>query len=124
MTVAEPSTPEEYFEGRPVALAVFRRVEETCRGLGALTIEVSRSQVAFRRKHPFAYLWLPGLYLRRPGATVVLTIAVGRQIDSPRFKEVVHPSPKHWIHHLEVNHPADIDEEVVGWLREAAERAT
>jgi hypothetical protein len=55
---------------------------------------------------------------------VVLSIALGRRDDSPRWKEVAHPSPKHWIHHLEVRDLADIDDEVAGWLREAAERAT
>jgi hypothetical protein len=26
----------------------------------------------------------------------------------------------HWMHHLEVRDPAEIDDEVVAWLREAA----
>jgi hypothetical protein len=53
----------------------------------------------------------------------VLSIALGRRDPSPRWKEVVHPSRRHWIHHLEVSDVDAIDDEVVGWLREAAERA-
>jgi len=90
---------------------------------GPVDIRTSKSQVAFRRSRGFAYLWVPGQYLKRPGADVVLSIALGRCDDSNRFKEVVHPSPKHWMHHLEIQRVEEIDDEVVGWLREAAERA-
>jgi len=49
--------------------------------------------------------------------------ALDRREESPRFKEVAHPAPAHWVHHLEVRAVTDVDEEVVGWLREAAELA-
>lgn len=112
-----------FFAGHPVAQAVFDRVRSVLADAGGCTVRVSRSQVAFRRRRGFAYLWLPGQYLARPAADVVLTVALGRHDGSPRWKQVVHPSRAHWIHHLEVHDPADIDEEVAGWLREAAGRA-
>jgi hypothetical protein len=55
---------------------------------------------------------------------VVLSIALGRHDDSPRFKEVVHPAAAHWMHHLEVNDVRELDDEVGGSLREAADRAS
>jgi hypothetical protein len=114
--------PEEHFAGHPTALAVYGVVR---RLLDDMSVEVrtSRSQVAFRRRRGFAYLWLPGRYLRNPGPDVVLSIVLGRRDDSPRWKEVVRPSPGHWMHHLEVRDPAEIDDEVAAWLREAADRA-
>ena len=54
---------------------------------------------------------------------VVLTVVLGRRDPSPRWKEVLHPARAHWVHHLELHDPAEIDDEVVAWLREAAERA-
>jgi hypothetical protein len=119
----DPTTPEQFVAGHPVAAAVLAGVEEICRRLGPVEARVGKSQVAFRRSHGFAYLWIPGRYLRNPAADVVLTIALGRRVDSPRFKEVAHPSPKHWMHHLEVHDADELDDEVVGWLREAADRA-
>lgn len=86
-------------------------------------LRASKSQVSFRRDRGFAYIWAPGKYLANPDAEVVLSIALGRHDDSPRFKEVAHPSPKHWIHHLEVGEIDEVDEEVAAWLTEAAERA-
>jgi hypothetical protein len=114
---------EEFFAGHPDALAVFDKVRAVLLGLGAVDVRPSRSQVAFRRRRGFASLWLPGRHLARPTAEVVLTIALGRRDPSPRFKQVAQPSPKHWMHHLEVRHPDEIDAQVVGWLQEAAERA-
>ena len=86
-------------------------------------MRTTSSQIALRRKHGFAYLWLPGRNLKKPGAEVVLTIALGRHEPSERFKEVAHPSARHWMHHLELTDLADLDDEVAGWLREAADRA-
>jgi hypothetical protein len=103
--------------------AVFERVLSVLATLDGCSASATRSQVAFRRRRGFAYLWLPGRYLARPAAEVVLTIALGRRDPSARWKEVVHPARAHWMHHLEVAGPDDIDDEVAGWLREAAERA-
>lgn len=117
-------TAETFFAGHPFALAVHDRVIDIVQDFAPVDIRVSKSQVALRLRRAFAYLWLPGQYLSHPDAGVVLSIALGRHDNSPRWKEVAHPSPKHWIHHLEVRDLADIDDEVAGWLREAAERAT
>jgi hypothetical protein len=92
-------------------------------GVPGVEIRTSRSQVAFRRRRGFAYLWLPGRYLARPGADVVLSVVLGRRDVSPRWKEVAHPAPAHWMHHLEVHDAAEIDEQVARWLREACDRS-
>lgn len=98
------------------------RVIEIVNGWGPTEVRVSKSQVALRRRVGFAYLWRPRQYLGK-GAEVVLSIALGRRDNSPRFKEVVHPSSKHWLHHLEIDDPAAVDLEVAAWLREAFDRA-
>jgi Domain of unknown function (DUF5655) len=116
--------PEDLFDGHPTAQAVLRAVLAHAEHLGDCQVRTTKSQVALRRRRGFAYLWRPGQYLRRPSAEVVLSIVLDRRDDSPRWKEVVHPSPAHWMHHLEVHDPAEVDDEVTGWLREAAELAS
>jgi hypothetical protein len=37
---------------------------------------------------------------------------------------VVHPSPKVWMHHLEVRDPDQVDDEVARWLRDAYDAAS
>ena len=122
-TVRHALVPEELFDGHPLGVFALRRVQEAVSGFEDVQIRVSKSQLTFRRKRSFAYLWTPGQYLRNATAEVVLTIALGRHDASRRFKQVVHPTTKHWIHHLEIHDIADIDEQVVGWIREAADRA-
>lgn len=119
----EPATPEAFLAGHPVALATWDAVRSAVDACGPYAVRVTRSQVALRRRRGFAYLWLPGRWLRRPGADVVLSIALDREIPSPRFKQVAHPAPATWMHHLEVRDAVEVDGEVVGWLRDAYARA-
>jgi hypothetical protein len=113
----------EFFAGHPLGVEVFDRVWAVLAGWPDSSVRVSRSQVAFRRRRGFAWLWLPGTYLRRPGAEVVLGVGLGRRHPSPRWKAVAHPAAAHWMHHLELRQVSDVDDEVLGWLREAAARA-
>jgi hypothetical protein len=115
--------PEDLFEGHPAALSVLRAVLDLADGLGGVEIRTSKSQVALRRRRGFAYLWRPGQYLARPAAEIVLSVVLDRHDGSSRWKEVAHPAPTWWTHHLEVGDPAELDEEVLRWLREAADLA-
>lgn len=116
-------TPDEFLAGSPLATAVFDRMQTVLGRLGPVDVRVSKSQVAFHRRRGFAYLWLPGTYLRKPDAEVVLSIALEWECDSQRFKEVAHPAPRIWQHHLEIHDVADVDAEVERWLQEAYEEA-
>lgn len=109
--------------GHPVALEVLARVRELLDALGPYDLRVSRSQLAFRRRRGFAYLWRPGQYLSGPVAEVVLSVVLGRQDPSLRWKEVVRPARAHWMHHLELRSAGELDGEVAAWLREAYDRA-
>lgn len=103
----------------PLGLAVHRRVLEIVAALGAVDVRVTRSQVSYRRRRAFAWTWLPGRWLRSPGAEVVLSISLARRDDSVRWKAVANPAPRRWMHHLEIHAAADLDDEVAAWLAEA-----
>ena len=112
-----------FFASHPLGAAVVDRALVLLADVPDVEVRVTRSQVALRRRHGFAYVWLPGQYLRNPSAEVVLSVALGRELESARFAEVVRVSPRHWMHHLEVRGLDDLDDEVRAWLHEAAERA-
>jgi hypothetical protein len=116
-------TPEEFLAASALAWAVFETVSEVVASFGDVTIRTTKSQIAFRRRRGFASIWLPGRYLARPQAEVVLSIALDRVVASPRFKEIAHPSAGIWQHHLEVRSVAEIDDEVRDLLRAAYDRA-
>lgn len=121
--MASDLTPEEFLARSPLGASVYAAVRAILAGFGPFDVRTTKSQVAFRRDRGFAYVWLPRMYLGRRGAEVVLSIALGNELDSPRFKEVAHPSSRTWMHHLEVAAVDELDDEVRGWLREAYDAA-
>lgn len=110
---------EEYFDGREDSKALFAVVREAVTALGEVNVDVTKSQVAFRRTRSFAWAWIPGRYLSGKVAPLVLTLALDHRDDSPRWKDIVEPKAGRFTHHLEVHSASDIDEEVRAWLREA-----
>lgn len=112
-------TPEAFFAGQPLSRQLFEAVCEAIAALGDAEIRVTKSQIAFRRRKAFAWVWMPGQYLRGPRAPLVLTLSFSRRDASPRWKEIGEPSPGRFTHHLELYTPADIDDEVQNWLQEA-----
>ncbi len=116
-------TPDEFFAGKPLAFALFQAVAQAIGGPGQATARVTKSQIAFRRRRGFAWVWMPDRYLRGHTAPLVLSIALPRRDGSPRWKEVVEPAPGRFMHHLELYDPAEVDGEVAAWLREAWDQA-
>ncbi len=92
-------------------------------GLGEAEVRVSKSQIAFRARRGFAYVWRPGRYVDND-VPAVLSIPLPAEDKSKRFKSVVHPSQKVWMHHLEIRDPDQVDDEVAKWLRDAYDAAS
>ena len=115
--------PAPFFEGDPLAREIYDAVTRAVERTGPARVRVGRSQIGFRRRHPFAAVWIPGRYLSGPSAPLVLSVFLHDQDASPRWKEVVEAAPGRFTHHLELRAPQDVDEEVAGWLRRAWEQA-
>ena len=47
------------------------------------------------------------------------TLGLGRRVEHPRILQAVEPYPGRWTHHVLVTEADQIDEELMGWLREA-----
>ncbi len=112
-----------FFDSSPLGLALFRAVAEAIASLGEAGVRVTKSQIAFRRRKGFAYVWRPDRYLKSD-VPAVLSIALPDEVKSPRFKQVAHPAPRVWMHHLELRDTAEIDDEVRGWLAAAFAQAS
>lgn len=115
---------DAFFAGRPEARALFDLVRAAVEDVGPASMRVTKSQVAFTRRRGFAWAWTPDRYLKGETAPLVLSVALDARDPSPRWKEVVEPSPGRWMHHLELHEARDIDAEVRAWLAMAWERAS
>ena len=113
---------DAFFAGHPESRSVAAAVAAVVEDLGPHTVRVTKSQVAFRRRRGFAWLWRPGQYVRSE-VPVVLSLSLPSRDDSPRWKEVVHPSPHAWMHHLELQAPDEVDAAVRDWVAVAYDGA-
>lgn len=115
---ARSATPEQFFAGSSAGLEIFRAVRGAVDELGDVEVRVSKSQIAFRNRRGFAYVWRPAPYLNSD-VPAVLSIGLPERVESERFKEIVRPTRKTWMHHIEMWEPEDVDDDVHGWLRDA-----
>jgi hypothetical protein len=106
------------FADDPRGAALQRAIAARVEALGEVEERASRTQIAYRHRRTFAIVWRPGMVVRSD-VPVVLSIALPRPDPSPRWKQVAHPSPRVWMHHLEVRDASELDDEVDAWLREA-----
>ena len=122
MSDEAPRSAEELFDGYPVGLAICRRVQQVLSAFGEVSVAVTKSQVTFRRRKAVAFVWRPGQYVSSD-VPAVLSIALPRELSSDRFKEIAHPAPAVWMHHLELRGVSEVDDQVCGWLAIAYESA-
>ena len=116
-------TLDDFFGEERAARRLFDALAEEVARFGKANIRVSKNQIAFRRRKNVAVVWLPSMYLEKPGAPIVLTLSFEKKDDSPRWKEITQISPKRFTHHLELHRVKDIDAQVKGWLHAAWEAA-
>jgi hypothetical protein len=112
---------DEFFAGQAQSKELFEAVRRELEALGETGMRVTKSQVAFHRRRGFAWVWMPGKYLKRKTAPLVLSLSLSRRDESLRWKEIVEPYPGRFMHHLELYDTNEIDAQVRSWLREAWE---
>jgi hypothetical protein len=106
-------TLEEPFAGKPPRVReLFDLIRQTVETFGPVTVVPYRDRVAFMVRVRFA-----GVAPRR--AWVDVDFWLPRREDSPRLRRVETLSPSTHVHCVRVTDPADVDGQLVGWLREA-----
>ena len=86
-------------------------------------IKVSKTQISFSNKRSFTFVsFNPCRRAKeRPNVWMTVTFGLSYQKDSPRIDAATEPYPNRWIHHVMVGSEEEIDAELMGWIREAAE---
>ena len=111
-------TVDEFFNGYDLSRQLFDALYNMVLEINPVEIRVTKIQISFRRHKAFACVWIPAKYLHGKVAPLVLTFVFHHKDASPRWKEIVEPSPGHFTHHLELYSINDIDDQVRDWLRE------
>lgn len=108
------------------ALPMYERLEELVFGqIPDVRIKVAKTQITFANKRGLAFVsFNPCRKAKeRPETWMTVTFGLGYRKESPRIDVVTEPYPGRWTHHVMVGNAEEIDEELIGWIREAADFA-
>ncbi len=89
-------TLDEFFAGCDASRELFEAVRRAVEELGPVELRVTKSQIAFRRRIAFAWAWVPGQYLRRKAAPLVLTVGLRRRAGKRSWSHIQADSPTTW----------------------------
>ena len=86
-------------------------------------IKVSKTKISFSNKRGFAFVSFNPCRRdkERPEVWMTITFGLSYRKDSPRIDAATEPYPNRWTHHVMVGSEEEIDDELMGWIREAAE---
>lgn len=107
-----------FFEKMPEALPLYLDFHrKVCTQFPDAKIKIQKSQITFSNKHNFAAVWLPIHRIQnRPRVYFIVTFGLPKRVISPRIVEAVQPYPARWTHHVIVQHPDEIDSELLDWI--------
>lgn len=115
-----------FFEGHMDSLPLYEKLEERILSeIDNVRIKVQKSQISFYNKHLFACVSFMrvGKLKDCPENYIVVTFGLEHKAESPRIDIATEPYPGRWTHHLLVSQLDEIDDELIGWIKEAAEFA-
>lgn len=111
-----------FFDRKPQAISLYsafrtRLFEE----LDGVNIRVQKTQITFSNRRVFAAVsFLPARRVKdRPDPYITITLGLNRREGSARIDQAVEPYPGRWTHHLVIGSVEEIDDELMGWTREA-----
>jgi len=116
-------TPDElmFFDPMPGALPLYLALAEGIREMApTCAVKVAKTQITFQARYGFAFVSLRKMK-GCPEVFLILTLGLGRRLDSPRAAVAVEPYPGRWTHHFILSDLDQLDGELWGWVREAYE---
>lgn len=115
-----------FFQDHPQALPLYERLETMIlEQIPQVTIQVRKTQITFRNRYGFAFVSFNPCRpaKRRPPVWMTVSFGLGEQKVSPRIDCATEAYPGRWTHHVMVGTEEEIDQELLGWIREAADFA-
>jgi hypothetical protein len=108
-------TVKSHFEGKEASVRqIYDRLLKAAEKFGPVAEEAKKTSIHLMNKTAFA-----GVATRR--SAMVLTIKSDRKISSPRIHKSEQASAHRFHHEVKLASPAEVDSELVRWLKEAYE---
>jgi hypothetical protein len=107
----------DHFDGKePGVRQVYDCVISAVRGFGEVAESPKKTSIHLDRNTGFAGISTRKNYL-------LLNFRTNYQIDHPRITKIEQHSARRWMHTVRLEQVADVDGELVGWLKDAYELA-
>ena len=106
------------------ALPLYEKLEDQIlMKIPEVKIKVAKTQISFSNKRGFAFVFfIPCRRAKeRPAAWMTVSFGLGYRKEAERIDVATEPYPGRWTHHVMVGSTAEIDEELLAWIKEAAE---
>jgi len=117
MIDAVAHTVRQHFEDRTSAVrAIYDRILAAARRFGPFQEEPKKTSIHLARKTAFA-----GVATRKNA--LILTLKSATDLKSPRISKHEQASANRWHLEVRLDDPAQVDNELVGWLKAAYELA-
>ena len=113
-----------FFGAHMDALPMYEKLEEQIiAGILDVKIKAAKTQITFANKHGFAFVSFNPCRraAQRPEVWMTISFGLGYRQESPRIDVATEPYPGRWTHHVMVGSVEEIDEELMNWIKEAAE---
>lgn len=114
----------QFFDRHPDALPLYEKFEKCVKDfVPEVRIKVQKTQISFYNRHMFACVSFARVRKKRdcPDCYIVVTFGLKHRAESPRIDIATEPYPNRWTHHVLISEPDEIDDELMGWIREAAD---
>ena len=113
-----------FFQDNLNALPLYREFEgRVCSEIENVSVKVQKTQISFYNRHMFACVSFAKVRKKsaRPDSCIVISFGLDYEVQSPRIDVAAQVRPNRWTHHVLISDPAEIDDELMGWIREASD---
>ena len=113
-----------FFNEKPAALPLYEAfAQRLFADIDKVTIKVQKTQISFSNKYNFAFVsFLPARKAKeRPETYITVSFGLQYRKESPRIDAASEPYPNRWTHHMRIFSAEEIDDELMDWIKEAAE---
>lgn len=111
-----------FFDKQPTALPLYKAFETRLLAVFPKTkIRVQKGQISFFNRHMYACVSFQRVKKKAelPDPYIVITLGLPYPLASDRVAVKTEPYPGRWTTHIVIESIAEIDDELISWLRQA-----
>lgn len=112
-----------FFSQHMEALPLYQKLErQILAEIPDVKIKLAKTQISFCNKRGFAFVsFNPCRQAKaRPATWMTVSFGLSYRKEADRIDVATEPYPGRWTHHVMVGSTAEIDGELMGWIKEAA----